>query len=150
MNRIIPSFVAAGVIATSALVFAATDAGTGKCAGGAGSVSSSKATTTTVHKSARHARLQSSRATYSRANAAQTGHEKHSVGDGAITTQVKTKLLVSSDTSGTQIHVRTQNGVVTLAGNVGSRAERMRAEQIARSVHGVKLVRNNLIIYGTG
>ena len=42
-----------------------------------------------------------------------------------------------------QIHV--DNGVATLTGNVGSRAERLLAEKITQSVEGIRKVINNLV-----
>jgi osmotically-inducible protein OsmY len=42
------------------------------------------------------------------------------------------------------IEVSVENGVVTLAGRVGSRAEKRRAEDIAESVSGVTDVSNQL------
>jgi len=73
--------------------------------------------------------------------------EKHSVGDGSITAAIKTKLLASSDTSGSRIHVVTKNGVVTLSGTARSKHEKIRAVQIARSVHGVRNIRNRLTVH---
>ena len=44
----------------------------------------------------------------------------------------------------TEIQVEVTDGEVTLTGNVGSRADRHRAEDIADSVSGVRYVMNNL------
>jgi hyperosmotically inducible protein len=42
------------------------------------------------------------------------------------------------------VHISALNGTVTLSGSVSSRAEKLLAEKIARSVDGVKRVENNL------
>ena len=81
-----------------------------------------------------------------RTRTAHVEREKHSVGDGSITTAIKTKLLVSSDTSARRIHVNTRNGVVTLTGVAYSKQERIRAGRVARSVHGVQRVDNRVVV----
>ena len=50
--------------------------------------------------------------------------------------------------SGLKIDVDTSNGVVTLTGNVSSRAEADRAVMMARSTEGVARVINNLRVTG--
>lgn len=65
------------------------------------------------------------------------------VDDTAITTKVKTELLAKEDVNGTAISVDTKNGQVTLSGTVPP-AQIARAEQIARSVEGVRDVVNQL------
>jgi osmotically-inducible protein OsmY len=69
--------------------------------------------------------------------------------DTAITSAVKSKLLANSSTSGMDIHVETNNGVVTLHGTVQSDAEKATAERIARNTKGVKDVTNNLEVGGS-
>jgi hyperosmotically inducible periplasmic protein len=64
--------------------------------------------------------------------------------DAAITTAVKTKLFANDETPGTAINVDTENGVVTLFGTVPSSEVKKKAEQEAKSVSGVKRVRNEL------
>lgn len=64
--------------------------------------------------------------------------------DAGITTAVKTKFLADTDVSGLQIDVDTQNGVVTLTGNVRTAAEKQRAVQMARGTEGVRSVVDNL------
>jgi len=64
--------------------------------------------------------------------------------DSAITTDIKTKFLAEPGVSGLDIHVETTNGVVTLSGNVKSKAEMEKARSIARDTHGVKRVVSKL------
>ncbi|HET6654634.1 MAG TPA: BON domain-containing protein [Gammaproteobacteria bacterium] len=64
--------------------------------------------------------------------------------DTAITAAVKSKLLANSSTSGMDIHVETNSGVVTLSGTVTTDAEKNLAERIARNTNGVTDVTNNL------
>ncbi len=66
------------------------------------------------------------------------------VDDGTITTEVKAKLLDDSVTKGLAVSVQTFEGAVTLIGAVDTAAQRARAEELARSVKGVKKV-NNLV-----
>lgn len=66
------------------------------------------------------------------------------IDDTTITTTVKTKLAAEKGASLTRIQVDTDRGVVQLSGIVETAADRAKAEQIARSVGGVKGVRNNL------
>ena len=66
--------------------------------------------------------------------------------DSVITTSVKTKLTEDSETKAHQINVGTQKGVVQLTGFVDSAAMKAKAGDIARSVDGVKSVRNDLEI----
>jgi hyperosmotically inducible periplasmic protein len=64
--------------------------------------------------------------------------------DGAITTEVKTKLLADGMMKGMAITVSTFEGNVTMIGAVDSRDQKARAEQIAKSAKGVRSV-NNLV-----
>lgn len=66
------------------------------------------------------------------------------MGDAYITSATKTRLLVDGDTPGTEIHVDTNEGVVTLTGVVPTAEARTAAESEARKVTGVKGVRNEL------
>ena len=68
------------------------------------------------------------------------------VDDAAITTKVKSQMATDKDVSATSVSVNTDNGVVNLTGFVKSNAEKQRAEQIARSVSGVKSVNNQLVV----
>ncbi len=66
--------------------------------------------------------------------------------DAAATTQIKSKLVGSDIVSAPNIHVETQNGIVQLSGFVSNYAQVREAEQLARSVQGVKGVVNDLVI----
>jgi osmotically-inducible protein OsmY len=66
--------------------------------------------------------------------------------DATITTKVKSALIADPDLSGLSIDVDTAQNVVTLRGSVVSDAMRQKAEQLARSVDGVKEVRNELVV----
>ncbi len=54
--------------------------------------------------------------------------------------------MADKKVSGLDIHVETDNAVVTLSGAVGTAAERSHAAQIARHTHGVKRVIDQLTI----
>jgi hyperosmotically inducible periplasmic protein len=64
--------------------------------------------------------------------------------DSAITSDIKTKYLAEPGVSGLDIHVETNNGVVTLTGNVKTKAEMDKALSIAHATHGVKRVVNKM------
>jgi hypothetical protein len=66
--------------------------------------------------------------------------------DAAITAKVKTQLIKDKDVSAMNVNVDTANGVVTLKGNAKSRAEADKAASLARSVEGVKSVKNDLVV----
>lgn len=68
------------------------------------------------------------------------------IDDSAITTKVKSALLAAKDVEGTAIKVETFRGVVQLSGFVRTAAERERAAEVARSVKGVKAVKNDVIV----
>ena len=69
-------------------------------------------------------------------------------GDAAITSAVKAKFLADTAVSGLKIDVDTSNGIVTLTGNVSSKAEAERAVTMARNTEGVTRVINNLRVAG--
>ena len=68
------------------------------------------------------------------------------VDDSVLTTSVKAKLMDDSTTKAYEINVGTQKGVVQLTGFVDSTTMKARAGELARSVDGVKDVRNDLEI----
>ena len=68
------------------------------------------------------------------------------IDDGAITTQVKTEMLSDPTVSGTSISVETLNGTVMLSGFAKSASEKAAADRIARSVKGVKSVKNEIAV----
>jgi hyperosmotically inducible protein len=66
------------------------------------------------------------------------------VDDATITAKVKTDLIADPTTKAHQINVDTNSGIVELGGFVDSQAAKDRAAEIARSVKGVKDVKNDL------
>ena len=68
------------------------------------------------------------------------------VDDSVITTKVKSLLAEDDFLKSFQISVETYKGIVQLSGFVNSRQAVDKAGQIARSVKGVKSVKNNLIV----
>ncbi len=68
------------------------------------------------------------------------------VDDTAITTSVKARMIENKDVAGTSIRVETLNGTVMLSGFAKSSLEKNTAENIARNVNGVKMVKNEIAI----
>ena len=68
------------------------------------------------------------------------------VDDSVITTKVKSLLAEDDFLKSFQISVETRKGIVQLSGFVDSQNAINKAGQIARSVKGVKSVKNNLIV----
>ena len=68
------------------------------------------------------------------------------VKDTFITTKVKAELAKDPGTKAHDIHVTTKDGVVSLTGLVGSKAEKELAAQDAKKVKGVIDVRNDLTV----
>jgi hyperosmotically inducible periplasmic protein len=66
------------------------------------------------------------------------------VTDASITTAVKTRLMKDKVARGTSIDVDTKDGVVTIAGDVPTAADKTRIGQLVRNTTGVKKVDNNL------
>jgi len=66
--------------------------------------------------------------------------------DTSITTKVKSKLAADTDTSAIRIGVETNNGVVTLNGEVPTATEKSKAEQLAKNTEGVTRVVNNIMV----
>ncbi len=64
--------------------------------------------------------------------------------DAAITAEVKMKLAREEGLKSLKIHVNTENGVVTLTGDVPGAAQKQAAMRVAESVDGVSSVRNAL------
>lgn len=64
--------------------------------------------------------------------------------DAAITADIKTELLRTSEIEGLDIDVDTYNGAVTLSGEVDTPTKRILAEYIARSNENVNSVINKL------
>ena len=68
------------------------------------------------------------------------------VDDTGITTVVKARFVESKLVSAASISVETLNGTVMLSGFAKSLTEKSAAENIARGVKGVKLVKNEIAI----
>jgi len=68
------------------------------------------------------------------------------VDDSVITTKVKSLLAADDFLKSFQISVETYKGSVQLSGFVNSRQAADKADQITRSVQGVKSVKNDLIV----
>ncbi|MDD2919482.1 BON domain-containing protein [Rhodoferax sp.] len=68
------------------------------------------------------------------------------VDDAGITTLVKARMAESKLVSASSISVETLNGTVMLSGFAKSATEKSAAENIARGVNNVKLVKNEIAI----
>ncbi len=66
--------------------------------------------------------------------------------DSAITTKVKSSILGDSKLKVFQISVQTFKGIVQLSGFVNSSEVSARATELTRTVKGVKMVNNSLIV----
>ena len=66
--------------------------------------------------------------------------------DTTITTRVKSRFVESKEVDASSISVETLNGTVMLSGFAKSPNERSAAERIARTVGGVKSVRNEITV----
>ncbi len=71
---------------------------------------------------------------------------KQSVLNATLTARVKTQLLVNDNTGGMSIDVDSEDGVVTLSGDVKSEQEKDLAGQIAANTDGAMSVNNRLAI----
>jgi osmotically-inducible protein OsmY len=66
--------------------------------------------------------------------------------DSAITTKVKAAVFNEPTLKSAEINVETFKGVVQLSGFVSSKAAESKAVEVARSVGGVKSVKNDMRI----
>jgi osmotically-inducible protein OsmY len=66
--------------------------------------------------------------------------------DAVLTTKVKASILGDSRLKVMQIDVETFKGIVQLSGFVDSAQAAARAVELARTVKGVKMVNNSLIV----
>jgi BON domain len=66
--------------------------------------------------------------------------------DAQVAAEVQSKVSQDSRIGSHEIGVQTNNGVVTLSGDVDSEVERTSAASDAATVHGVKTVVNNLVV----
>ena len=70
------------------------------------------------------------------------------IDDTVITTKVKTAVFSEPSLKSAEINVETFKGVVQLSGFVSSRADITKAVEVARSVNGVKSVKNDMRLKG--
>lgn len=70
------------------------------------------------------------------------------IDDAGITTAVKAKFVGNKAVDATAISVETLNAEVMLSGFAKSAEERSTAETLARSVKGVKSVKNQIVVRG--
>ena len=68
------------------------------------------------------------------------------VDDATITAKVKAKFVESSAVEASAISVETLKGTVQLSGFAKSANEKATAEQLAKTVKGVKTVKNDLLV----
>lgn len=68
------------------------------------------------------------------------------IDDAAITAKVKAKLFDDPVVRGTAISVETFKGTVQLSGFANSKEEANKAESLAKSVEGVRTVRNSIVL----
>lgn len=70
------------------------------------------------------------------------------VEDSLISAKVKAAVLGEPSLQSAEIHVETTKGVVQLSGFVRSKADLVRAAEIARGVKDVKSVKNEIVVKG--
>ena len=68
------------------------------------------------------------------------------IDDSVLTAKVKTALIAASETKAHQINVETKDGVVQLSGFVDTNSAKSAATTVAKSVTGVKDVKNELSV----
>ncbi len=68
------------------------------------------------------------------------------IDDKSVTAKVKADLLGDPDVKGLAVKVESYNGRVQLSGFVDTMSQKNRAAEIARSVNGVKSVKNDLVV----
>jgi osmotically-inducible protein OsmY len=68
------------------------------------------------------------------------------VDDATITTQIKSRFVENKAVDAASIRVETLNGTVMLSGFAKNAAEKGTAEEIARKVNGVKMVKNEIAV----
>ena len=66
------------------------------------------------------------------------------IDDATIITKVKAKFVEDKTVSALSIHVNSYEGTVQLSGFAKSAVEAERAAELARSVNGVKMVKNDI------
>ena len=68
------------------------------------------------------------------------------IDDATMTAKVKAKLFDDPVVRGTAISVETFKGTVQLSGFANSKEEANKAESLAKSVEGVRAVRNSIVL----
>jgi len=68
------------------------------------------------------------------------------IDDATISTQVKAKMVEDKNVDAAAIKVDTLNGEVMLSGFAKNSVEKNTAESIAMKVHGVKSVKNQIVV----
>ena len=68
------------------------------------------------------------------------------IDDAAVTTSVKARFIDNKDVDAGAIKVETLNGTVMLSGFAKSQDERMKAQDIASKVKGVRTVKNEIAV----
>ena len=68
------------------------------------------------------------------------------IDDAGITTLVKSRFVENKQVDAASIKVETLNGTVMLSGFAKNSTERTTAENIARGVNGVKMVKNEITV----
>lgn len=69
------------------------------------------------------------------------------VDDATITTQIKARFVDNKNINASAISVETLNGTVMLSGFAKNALEKSTAESVARTVNGVKAVKNEIAIH---
>jgi len=69
--------------------------------------------------------------------------------DGWLWTKARTLLATTDDLRDSTINVDVDNAIVTLSGTVATQAQKTKAAQVAKTVEGVKSVKNNLTVSAT-
>ena len=75
---------------------------------------------------------------------------KDTSADAALTAKVKTALALNKSVPASAINVDSQDGMVTLRGEVNDQQTRDLAGKIAQDTSGVREVRNHLYVTSTG
>jgi osmotically-inducible protein OsmY len=136
-----PTWVAALMLAGSALVLSGCDKGSNETAGQ--KLDSAVAKTESAGQDAK-ARTESSAAGAKEATKDAAAAVATSVDDATITAAVSAGLAKDPDLSAVKIDVDTKGGTVMLKGPAPSATAKSRAEEIAKNVKGVSSVDNQL------
>src|SRR6516225_4677374 len=79
-------------------------------------------------------------------SSSQQERAKSDMNDAFIAAQIHTKLVAIDPATVSLVSVDVAQGVVTLSGQVHSKTERVKVEEAARSVSGVKRVNDHLAV----